>query len=237
MGVTAFIFARGGSKGLPDKNIRPLLVKPLIAWSIEQALAVEEISRVIVSTDSKKIARVAEKFGAEVPFLRPAELAADDSPELLAWRHGIRFLEESESKIPEFIVSVPATSPLREPGDIRRCIQEYEGHRNAVDVIVTVTDAHRNPYFNMVKIVDDGLIQVAVQATRNIRRRQDAAPVFDLTTVAYVARASFILENDAIFNGLVRSVHVPVERSIDIDTALDFDIAEFLMKRQLKANQ
>ena len=126
MKAVAFIFARGGSKGLPGKNIRPLGGKPLIAWSIEHALAIKRIARVIVSTDSEEIAAVARDYGAEVPFIRPAELARDDSPEWLAWRHALNFLRETTGELPEVMVSVPTTAPLRLALDIENCLDEYE---------------------------------------------------------------------------------------------------------------
>ena len=122
MKVVAFIFARGGSKGLPGKNIRPLGGKPLIAWSIEHALAVKRIERVIVSTDSEEIAAVARDYGAEVPFIRPAELAQDDSPEWLSWRHALNYLGETTGALPEVMVSVPTTAPLRLAIDIENCL-------------------------------------------------------------------------------------------------------------------
>ena len=233
MNVTAFIFARGGSKGVPGKNIRRLGGKPLIAWSIEQALAVKRIERVLVSTDSEEIAAVAREYGAEVPFLRPAELARDDSPEWLAWRHGLNFLKESCGSYPEAMIVVPATAPLREVGDLDRCLDEYE--KGDVDIVITVTDAHRSPYFNMVRANDDGSVRLVIPPTGAIVRRQDAPTVYDMTTVAYVARPEFVMTRDGIFAGRVRSVHVPVERALDIDTPLDFSIAEHLIRS--KPNQ
>lgn len=228
MNITAFIFARGGSKGVPGKNIRRLAGKPLIAWSIEQALAVKRIERVLVSTDSEEIAAVAREYGAEVPFIRPAELAQDDSPEWLAWRHGLTFLKESGGSYPDAMLVVPATAPLREVGDLDRCLDEYE--KGDVDMVVTVTDAHRSPYFNMVRTNDDGTVSLVIPPAGAIVRRQDAPKVYDMTTVAYVARPEFVMTKNGIWVGRVRSVHVPVERALDIDTQLDFSIAECLIR-------
>ena len=228
MNVTAFIFARGGSKGLPGKNLRRLASKPLIAWSIEQALAVKRIERVLVSTDSEEIATVAREYGAEVPFIRPAELARDDSPEWLAWRHGLNFLKESGGSYPDALIVVPATAPLREVGDLERCLDEYG--KGGVDMVITVTDAHRSPYFNMVQVNDDGTVRLVIPPAVAIVRRQDAPLVFDMTTVAYVAKPEFVMTRNGIFSGRVRSVHVPVERALDIDTPLDFSIAEHLIR-------
>lgn len=227
MKVTAFIFARGGSKGLPGKNIRPLGGKPLIAWSIEHALAVKRIERVIVSTDSEEIATVARAYGAAVPFIRPAELARDDSPEWLAWRHALNYLLDTDGALPEIMVSVPATAPLRLPIDIENCLDEYE--KGDADMVITVTDAHRNPYFNMVKVNADGTVGLVIPPQSAIARRQDTPMIYDMTTVAYVARSKFVMTHNATFEGRVRAVHVPPERALDIDTLLDFQIAECLL--------
>jgi len=227
MKATALIFARGGSKGLPKKNIRPLCGKPLIAWSIEHALAVKRIERVIVSTDSEEIVAVAREYGAEMPFIRPAELARDDSPEWLAWRHALGYLLETDGVLPQVMVSVPATAPLRLPLDIENCLDEYE--KGDADMIVTVTDAHRSPYFNMVKCNVDGTVGLVIPPQSAIARRQDAPKVFDMATVAYVVSPDFVMTHNAPFEGRVRAVHVPAERAIDIDTLLDFQIAECLL--------
>lgn len=227
MKVTAFIFARGGSKGLPRKNIRPLGGKPLIAWSIEHALAVKRIGRVIVSTDSEEIAAVAREYGAEVPFIRPPELARDDSPEWLAWRHALKYLLDKDGALPEVMVSVPATAPLRLPLDIENCLDEYE--KGGADMVITVTDAHRSPYFNMVKTHADGTVGLVIPPQAAIARRQDAPVVYDMATVAYVARPEFVMTHNTTFDGRVRAVHVPTARAIDIDTLLDFQMAECLL--------
>ena len=228
MKAVAFIFARGGSKGLPGKNIRPLGGKPLITWSIEHALAVKRIERIIVSTDSEEIAEVARAHGAEVPFMRPAELAGDNSPEWLAWRHALNFLLETHGSLPDAMVSVPTTAPLRLPIDIENCLDKYE--KGDADMVITVTDAHRSPFFNMVTKNADGTVGLVIPPKSSIARRQDAPAVFDMTTVAYVARPEFVMTHHALFEGRVRSVLVPAERAIDIDTLLDFQMAECLLE-------
>ena len=230
--VIAFIFARGGSKGLPGKNLRPLAGKPLIAHAIEHALAVPRIERVIVSTDSTDIAQVARDFGAEVPFMRPAELATDDSPEWLSWRHAVDFVRQEEGCLPSVMVSVPTTAPLRRPQDIEHCLNLFFG--GGADVVVTVSAAHRSPYFNMVQNRSDGTVELVIPSLRGISRRQDVPVVFDITTVAYIADPEFVLRKDSIFQGRVKAFEIPSERAMDIDTLLDFDIAEFLLSRQLK---
>lgn len=230
--MTAFIFARGGSKGLPGKNIRPLVGKPLIGWAVEQALSVDRIGRVIVSTDSPEIAEVARSHGAHVPFLRPDELARDGTPEILAWRHALNHMRETEGVMPEPFISVPTTAPLRRPEDIDACITEYE--RSGADVVLTVAPGHRNPWFNMVQCQPDGTYDLAMNGGRStITRRQDAPEMFDITTAAYVVRPSYVMTQERLLAGRVSAVILPVERSMDIDTLHDFEIAEFLMKKRL----
>jgi len=234
MNAVAIIFARGGSKGLPRKNIRPLAGKPLIAWSIEHALAVKRIASVLVSTDSDEIAAVALQNGAEVPFMRPAELAGDDSPEWLAWRHALNYLRETTGELPDVMVSVPSTAPLRFPQDIENCLDEYE--KGDADIIITVTDAHRSPYFNMVKANADGTVGLVNPTQTALARRQDAPVVYDMATVCYVVKPEFVISHESTFEGRVRSIHVPTERAIDIDTMLDFRIAEHLIHLRSEGN-
>lgn len=227
--AVAFIFARGGSKGLPGKNIRMFAGKPLIAWAIEQAHEAEGIRRVIVSTDSEEIAAVALRYGAEVPFMRPSNLAKDDSPEWLAWRHALEYIRNDEGSLPYAMVSVPVTAPLRKSIDIEKCLNCFS--KEHADVVITVTDAHRNPYFNMVTMQTNGFVELAIPPKISISRRQDAPEMYDMTTVAYVADPKFVMTQESLFAGRVQAVHVPIERSIDIDTLLDFEIAEFLYTR------
>jgi CMP-N-acetylneuraminic acid synthetase len=226
----AFIFARGGSKGLPGKNIRPLGGRPLIAWSIQHALAVKRIDRVIVSTDSDEIAAIARQYGAEVPFIRPAIFSMDESPEWLAWQHGLKYLKENMGTVPEVMVSIPATAPLRSAIDIENCIDEYE--KGSTDVVITVTESHRNPYFNMVKESPDGTYSLVSAPPLSVERRQDAPIVYDMATVCYIANSEFVMSHGSIFEGRVKAVHVPIERAIDIDSLLDFKIAELLLSNR-----
>lgn len=227
MSTVAFIFARGGSKGLPGKNIKIFSGKPLIAWSIEQAKKLSSIDRVIVSTDCSEIARVAKEYGAEVPFLRPDNISEDDSPEWMAWRHALSFLLEKEGKMPDIMLSIPTTAPLRRVVDIENCLNLYK--KGGVDVVITTTDAHRSPYFNMVKKSHDGNVELVIKPKDKLYRRQDAPLVYDMTTVAYVMDPEFIMHNESIFDGRIKAVNVPLETSIDIDNIYDFKMAEFFL--------
>lgn len=227
MSVIAFIFARGGSKGIPRKNLCMLDGKPLLGWAIDSARACPSISRVILSTDDAEIASVGQQFGAETPFMRPEELAQDNSPEWLAWRHAVGFVRDSSGPFDTFI-AVPTTSPLRSPDDLERCISLL--HSDACDAVVTVTEANRNPYFNMVRFDSENCVKIAVDSDRIIINRQDAPPVYDLTTVAYAVRPQFIMTANDLFEGRVKAVVVPRERSLDIDDMFDLQFAQFVVQ-------
>ena len=227
MNVVALTCARGGSKGLPGKNVRPLAGKPLIAWAVDTARTVSRVRKTIVSTDSEEIAAAARAAGAEVPFMRPANLARDDSPEWHVWRHALTWMKEHDGGYPDALLVVPATAPLRATDDLERALDEFA--KGDADVVITVTEAHRSPYFNMVRDNADGTVSLVIPPTTAVFRRQDAPAVHDITTVAYVARPEFVMARNGVFEGRVRSVQVPVERSLDIDTPLDFRMAEWLI--------
>ncbi|MEZ5757444.1 MAG: acylneuraminate cytidylyltransferase family protein [Emcibacteraceae bacterium] len=227
----AFIFARGGSKGLPGKNKKPLNGIPLLAHSIITAKKSPSISHVILSTEDKELAEIGKEFGAEVPFIRPKELAADNSPEWLSWQHAITEVQKIYGKFDVF-VSLPPTAPLRSVEDVEICISLL---KEDVDVVVTCTEAARNPYFNMLRAVEKNKYVIAFKPEVPFSRRQDAPSFYDMTTVAYVSRPSFILNNSGLFDGNIDAHIVPTERAIDIDTIFDFKVAE-LMSNLEKVN-
>lgn len=221
----AFIFARGGSKGLPGKNKRPLLGKPLIQYSIEVALKVSDVAKVFVSTDDADIAKISSSSGAIV-IERPVELSQDDSPEWLAWKHAISWVRERYGDFEEFI-SLPATSPLRSVKDVESAILQRSNI--GADICISVTPSSRSPYFNMVKELDNNLIELVNKPATSFSRRQDVPEVFDITTVAYVANVEFIMNNTSLFDGTVTSIKVPKHRAIDIDDMYDFNFAEAIL--------
>jgi N,N'-diacetyl-8-epilegionaminate cytidylyltransferase len=226
-----FVFARGGSKGLPGKNIKLLAGKPLIGYAIETALACKRLETVIVSTDDPQIAAVAREFGAETPFMRPAELASDTAPEWQSWQHAIR-LVQAERGLFDVFVSLPATSPFRIVADVDACLDTLVRDPET-DVVVTVREATRSPYFSMVGLDESGFAHLILEPPWRIERRQDAPTVYEMTTVAYVTRPSFVLNASRIFDGRVRTVPVPQERALDIDTAYDFMLAECIARGRL----
>lgn len=231
MKTFAFIFARGGSKDVPGKNIRNLGGKPLLAHSIMIAQNIDEISRIFVSTEDQDIAEVGIKYGAEI-IERPMELAKDDSPEWLSWLHAIKWLE-ARGEFFDCFVSLPTTSPLRNKTDVVNCINLLD---KQTDIVVTISETSRNPFFNMVH-EEENYIKLLIEGEKSYSRRQDVPLAYDMTTVAYVAHSDFIKNNNKIFDGRVKAVLVPKERSVDIDDEIDFKMAELLMReRQEKEN-
>jgi N-acylneuraminate cytidylyltransferase len=228
MSVVAVIFARGGSRGIPGKNLADADGRTLLARAIDASRSATLVDRVLVSTDDPAIAAAAADAGAEVPFLRPAALATDESPEWLAWQHAVRWLAD-EGAGADVLVSVPTTAPLREPHDIDAAVTELR--TGAWDAVVTVTPARRHPSFNMVAIGADGVALLAPPGD-SVTRRQDAASAYDITTVAYAARTDYVAAADGLFAGRVGAVIVPDERAIDIDTPLDLEIARLLLRER-----
>ncbi len=221
--IYGFIFARGGSKGVSRKNIRPLAGKPMIAYAIESAKESTYIQRIIVSTEDEQIAQVAKHYGAEVPFMRPMELAEDASSERDAWRHAIEQVGTFD-----VFVSIPVPCPLRSPKDIDACIEKLLKSPDA-DIVFTVTRSHSNPYTTMVSLAENGLAQRILCGT-NASNRQQAPSVFDVVGVAYATRPQAVMTQNPIWDGKLRTVEVPQERALDIDTEFDFLVADLLLK-------
>lgn len=227
--ILCIIPARGNSKGLSHKNIKKLLGKPLIAYSIEQAKRTKYIDRVIVSTDSKKIARIAKSFHVEVPFMRPKRFAQDNSSVINVLLHAISWLKRKENYDFDILVLLHANTPIRKTADIKRCIQILV-NTNASNVF-SVTDAYRNPYFNMVEIAKGGVVRLVKKG--NFINRQDAPQVYDMNSSIYVWWQDIFRKEKKIFLKKSQIYIMPKERSIDIDYLLDFKIAEMLLKKSL----
>ncbi len=228
-GITlGLIPARGGSKGVPKKNLRELNGIPLVAHAIQAAHTSKLIDRTIVSSDDPEIIKVSTEYGAEAPFIRPSKLAEDDSPEWLTWRHALEFWETYEPNCYiKALACVSPTSPMRSPYDIDICIQTLL--ETDADIVITVTPSSRNPYFNMIEISKEGYAKLVNTTNNVIHRRQEAPQVFDITTVAYAIRPDFVKLANSMFDGKIRTVEIPANRSLDIDTELDMKFAEFLM--------
>ena len=232
--IVSFIFARGGSHGLKNKNLLKFKKTSLLGNSIFQSKKSRYIKRTFVSTDSKKIAREAKKNNAEIPFIRPKHLAKANSPEIYSWKHAVGFLDKKLNINPDYIAVVPTTCPLRKVSDIDKCI--HKAIKNNLDMVMAITPSSKNPYFNMIqKKRGQYHIFSTSGSTRNIKkrkifRRQDAPKCFDLTTACFVFKPNYIKRTLNLFAGKVGFVLIKKERSIDIDDHIDYKIANFLSK-------
>jgi CMP-N,N'-diacetyllegionaminic acid synthase len=231
MNITCVIGARGGSKGLTGKNIRPLLNKPLIGWSIEQARACQDITRVIVSTDSDAIADVARSFGAEVPFSRPPELATDQTGKWEVWQHALSACENYYKQPIDIFVDLDCTSPLREVADISNAIAQFRSSR--VDAVFSVCEARKNPYFNLLEVMD-GRQVISKPLARPIVRRQDAPKVYEHVASIYVLSPDYLRRGTGLLSGITEGYDIGVNKSLDIDSQFDFELIEYLMGKQMK---
>ncbi len=226
--ILCVIPARGGSKGLPGKNIKEISGKPLIAYSIEQAKRSKYIDRVIVSTENRKIADISRQYGAEVPFMRPRELATDDCSIIDVLLHTMEWMEKREGFKFNILVLLHATAPLRTSEDIDNSIKLLVDKKAAN--VFSVAEAHRNPYFNMVEIRKDGTAGLVKKGS--FVTRQSAPRVFDMNASIYVWWKDVLKKGKSVFLKKSRVYVMPGERSVDIDDYLDFRIAEMLMKEK-----
>ena len=230
----AVICARGGSKGVKGKNLRELAGKPLIAHSIVQAKDSGLFNAVAVSSDSAKILEVAKKWGADHMVERPAGLASDMAPKLPAIRHCTETVETETGETLDTIVDLDATAPLRNLGDIRGAVELLENSK--VGNVVSAMPARRSPYFNLVERDETSRVRLSKPPSAPIARRQDAPECFDLNASVFVwTRDSLFSDNDYALGDDTLLFVMPEERSIDIDTEIDFKFVEFLMSGKAKA--
>jgi CMP-N-acetylneuraminic acid synthetase len=225
--TVGLITARGGSKSIPQKNVKPLAGKPLIAWTIEAALRAQRLSRVIVSTDDEEIARVAREWGAEVPFMRPVELAQDDSPHLDVIRHALRWLEAEEESEPEYLMLLQPTSPLRTTADIDASIILAE--LREADAVISVCQTHDHPYLSK-QITPDGKLLDFVEKPRGYLPRQKLPPAYSLNGAIYVVRRDVLMERDDWYTDRTFAYIMPPERSLDIDSPWDLHLVELILR-------
>ena len=225
--VIATICARGGSKGLPGKNLRLLNGRPLIVHSIEHALACGGIGGVFVSTDDARIAEVATRAGAKVPYLRPAELATDEAPKLPAIEHLVAHLERDGLQVDK-VVDLQPTSPLRDPGDLDAALGLLDAD---TDLVVSVTEPSHNPYYTLAEADAEGLLRLSKQA--RFARRQDVPAVWGLNGSIYVWRRAALPRAiaEGFWNVRAKPYAMPRSRSVDIDDLEDFELAQWYLQR------
>ena len=222
----ATICARGGSKGLPGKNVRLFAGRPLVAHTVAHALACPEIDAVYVSTDDAQIAEAARAAGATVPYMRPAELATDQAGKLPVIEHLVAYLER-QGEVISRVVDLQPTSPLREPGDISAALMA----RPDAQLVVSVCEAQDNPYFTLVEQAGDGLVRLS--KGDGAARRQDVPPVYALNGSIYVWQRAALAHAGihGLWSVAVAPYVMPRWKSADIDTLEDFEYAQWLFDR------
>jgi N-acylneuraminate cytidylyltransferase/CMP-N,N'-diacetyllegionaminic acid synthase len=230
--VLALVPARSGSKGLPLKNIRPLHGKPLLCWPIETAQASRYVDRVIVSTDSAEFADIAKKAGADVPFLRPAELASDTAPSIAFILHALDTLEAQGEKF-DYLVLLEPTSPLTEAGDVDAALEAIDANRNSADAIVSVAElVSSHPAF-AVRVGDGGIMRpYAAQSFGKLPRRQDIEPLFSLDGSLYISGVEALRTYHGFCHERTMSHIMPHYKSYEIDDLVDFICIEAILSQR-----
>ena len=223
LSLLGLIPARGGSKGIPRKNVLGMAGKPLIAWTIDAALESRSIDSVVVSTDDLEIAEIAKRLGAEVPFLRPTELASDVSPTIDTVFHALSMLKQFDS-----VMLLQPTSPLRRHLDIDACV-EYARKSESMSV-VSVCDAEPNPFWCYTISMDNGLIPLFKSS--DVNRRQDLPAAYSLNGSLYYAKVEWLKTSRKFIGPETRAFRMPREFSVDVDTMLDWRLAEILLSER-----
>lgn len=228
MKVLAIIPARGGSKGVHRKNIRFLGGRPLISYCIGTALNCAKVDRVMVSTEDSEIAEIAREWGAEVPCLRPAEMAADDSRVVDSVLHAMEWTKREEGYVPDRVMLLQPTSPFVASSDIDAAVELSAA--DGIDGVVSVCEADPPPFW-MHKLGDDSAL-VDFEHTVHESRRQDLRPVFGRNGAIFLTKTSWMIKHETFFHGKVLGYVMDQERSLDINTETDFVIGEAILSRR-----
>jgi len=229
--VLAIIPARGGSKGLPRKNIKEFVGKPLIYWTIKAGLNSKYIDELMVTTDDSEIAKISSKYGAKVPFMRPEELASDKSPTFDCIKHTIEYYKENKGKSFDIIICLEPTSPLRKKGDIDNMLEKLFNNEKEVDSIISIGEVSEHPSI-MKKIIDDKY-ESFFNELKMTTRRQDNSPAYFPYGVAYIAKSKSYLSEKTFYTK--KSTYYLIERfqCYEIDDHYDFICNELIMKEKI----
>ena len=226
--ILCTICARGGSKGVKNKNIKPINGKPLIAYTIEHAKASSLFDHIVISTDSDDIAKIAKEYGAEVFFKRSTEMASDTAGKLDVIRDAFKRSEKYYNKTYDYLIDLDATAPLRSVDDIINSFEQFVKNDN--DNLITAMPSRRSPYFNLVEQDKSGKVYLSKKLDDTIVRRQEAPKSYDMNASIYIWKRDIILNKNSLFLEKTGLYVMPEERSIDIDTEQDYKFVEFLMK-------
>ncbi len=228
--ILCTICARGGSKGVKNKNIKELNGKPLIAYTIEQAKDSNLFEHIVISTDSDDIANIAKIYGAEVFFKRSEEMASDTAGKLDVIKDAFIRSEKYYNRTFDYLIDLDATAPLRIVEDIINSFKQFKENDN--DNLITAMPSRRSPYFNLVEQDKDGKVYLSKKLDSSVVRRQDAPKSYDMNASIYIWKRDIILNKNSLFLEKTGLYVMPEERSIDIDNELDFKFVEFLMKEK-----
>lgn len=220
--VLGIIPARGGSKGIPGKNLADLGGKPLLAWTIEAGRASKTIDRLILSSDSEEIMEVARQLGCDVPFVRPAELAGDHTPAADPVIHALHSLDQAY----DYVVLLQPTSPFRSADDIDACVNACVS--DSVPACVSVVETRAHPYWTY--LLDSRFLMHPFVERDLVTRRQDLPPAYALNGAVYAARVDWFLHSRAFVSEDTRAYVMPEERSVDVDTPFDLRVARALVQ-------
>lgn len=231
--ILCTICARGGSKGVKNKNIKELNGKPLIAYTIEQAKASGLFEHIVISTDSDDIANVAKEYGAEVFFKRSEEMASDTAGKLDVIKDAFKRSEEYYNRTFDYLIDLDATAPLRIVEDIINSFKQFKENNN--DNLITAMPSRRSPYFNLIEQDKNGKVYLSKKLDSAVVRRQDAPKSYDMNASIYIWMRDVILNEGSLFLEKTGLYVMPEERSIDIDNELDFKFVEFLIKERNNA--
>ena len=227
--IIGLVSARGGSKGLPGKNMKILGGETLVARTIRVAKDARRLDRIIVSTDDREIADEALKAGAEVPFMRPPDISGDTTGHWPVWQHAVGAIEEALGITVGAIVEMQPTVPFREVSDIDGAVDLLD--ESGADGVMSMTTVRKHPAFAMVREIESEIRLYDPGDDDQVVTRQGAGQVYDLNGAIFAFRRDFLLTGTHRFDGKVAGYVMSVERSWDIDTQLDFEIAEFLLSR------
>lgn len=232
MGIVGVIPARGGSKGIPDKNIAPCGGRPLICWTCQAALSSTRLDRSIVSTDSERIAQVARECGVSVPFLRPAELALDATPSIDVMLHALNWLVQA-GEAPAALVLLQPTSPLRTHRHIDAAVDLYRD--SGADTVVSVMDVPHRFHPQSVLVESDGWLLPYQGEVRQVNTRHDLVPLLARNGPAILIVAAEVLRSRRLYGDRVRAYRMHAQDSVDIDAPVDLEYADFLLNRRALA--
>jgi|TARA_B110000438_G_scaffold302706_1_gene361265 CMP-N,N'-diacetyllegionaminic acid synthase len=219
---------RGGSQGVKNKHIRLIDGKPLMYFTIRQAIKSNIFDNIVISTDSKKLLKIAKSYGAEGWFLRPKKLALNTSPKVPAIKHAFVQAEKFYNKKFETIIELDATSPLRKTEDILKAYNFFV--KKKADMLITGCKSRKNPYYNMVEVIK-GKIKKVKSLKKDIYRRQDAPETYDCNASIYIWNRKSLINFKSFFTKKTVFYQMPENRSVDIDSELDFQLVKFLLRK------